>query len=826
MKYKFKINKKLIIFYFFFIFFSTNSYSDNYTSIFELEADNIQYENKEIITANGRAFAKDRHGKEIFADKIIYNKLKSTIKTYGNSVYIDKYKNKITSNTFNYDIINKKIEANNNVIYQDKNGNKFYFSNFIFYENSEKGFGVNMKGQLNDSSSLESSFAEIDNKNGFIKLSNNESVQKENFLKKIFSLFKKNKNTYTTCEISNKEIKNIDTLCPDWSISSTNTEHNSNKKMIYHKNAIVKIRNIPVFYTPYFSHPDPTVKRKSGFLTPSTKNFKNLGRTFKIPYFYEIDENTDITFTPIIYTDENSIFLAEFRKQNKNSSLVLDTSYSEGYKKLNKKDSSGETLNRTSGSRNHFFVNYINNFENNFFRFNELDINIQRISQKNYLNVNQINTNYLKQDISNLNNSVILNSYDGSQRLKISANIYENLSNDEPNTKYYYKIPQVEYNNFFRKLNQSISLSSLFSANNFNGDSKQLIQNNKISTSSAQKIIDAAGIGNEFITSINNVNVYNENISLLKDNVNSDSYFTLALDSYLPFYRLIENSEEILKPRVFTKYTTGKMSEKSTTGEILSYNQIYSLNRNNSETNPEVGTSLGYGVEYEKIKNNINNKSYYKNNFYIGQVLRKSELEKMADTSSLKQKASNIVGDINFWFDKNLYEEKKEEIKEKVNNKTDHNNEKNKISQKKKFLPDHNTGFSLNYNYNLNNNLNKILNQNLSALYSNKNNKFQVTYSETHDIGNYQGIRFKYERNFENNVNLLTGLTRNLENNYSESNYIELNYESDCLKFGISLSKKFYNNDDIKADNNLNLFVMLKPFGQPFAPDLTNLIND
>jgi LPS-assembly protein len=43
--------------------------------------------------------------------------------------------------------------------------------------------------------------------------------------------------------------------------------------MVYHENAIIKLRNIPVAYTPYFSHPDPTVKRKSGFLPPSTKNF-------------------------------------------------------------------------------------------------------------------------------------------------------------------------------------------------------------------------------------------------------------------------------------------------------------------------------------------------------------------------------------------------------------------------------------------------------------------------------------------------------------------------------------------------------------------------
>ena len=97
--------------------------------------------------------------------------------------------------------------------------------------------------------------------------------------------------------------------------------------MVYHEHAVLKIRNIPVFYTPYFSHPDSTVSRKSGFLPASTKNFNNLGRTFKTPYFWAIDDNSDLTFTPIFYINENDIYLTEFRKQNKNSSLYLDTSY-------------------------------------------------------------------------------------------------------------------------------------------------------------------------------------------------------------------------------------------------------------------------------------------------------------------------------------------------------------------------------------------------------------------------------------------------------------------------------------------------------------------
>ena len=40
------------------------------------------------------------------------------------------------------------------------------------------------------------------------------------------------------------------------------------KKLIYYKKAWLKIYDVPIMYFPKFFHPDPTVKRQSGFLTP------------------------------------------------------------------------------------------------------------------------------------------------------------------------------------------------------------------------------------------------------------------------------------------------------------------------------------------------------------------------------------------------------------------------------------------------------------------------------------------------------------------------------------------------------------------------------
>ena len=52
-------------------------------------------------------------------------------------------------------------------------------------------------------------------------------------------------------------------------------EHDK-KKIINYKNAWLKIYDVPTIYFPKFSHPDPTVKRKSGFLSPKFSNSKNM----------------------------------------------------------------------------------------------------------------------------------------------------------------------------------------------------------------------------------------------------------------------------------------------------------------------------------------------------------------------------------------------------------------------------------------------------------------------------------------------------------------------------------------------------------------------
>ena len=58
-------------------------------------------------------------------------------------------------------------------------------------------------------------------------------------------------------------------------------KHDKINKTIYYNNAVIKVFDIPIFYTPIYSS-DPTVDRRSGFLPPAFSDTKNLGSSIKV----------------------------------------------------------------------------------------------------------------------------------------------------------------------------------------------------------------------------------------------------------------------------------------------------------------------------------------------------------------------------------------------------------------------------------------------------------------------------------------------------------------------------------------------------------------
>ena len=91
-----------------------------------------------------------------------------------------------------------------------------------------------------------------------------------------------NKSIFTICNYREND------KCPPWTIQASKMLHDNIKKTIYYDNALIKVYNIPIFYIPKLSHPDPTVERRSGFLPPTITDSKNLGSGLSLPYFFDL----------------------------------------------------------------------------------------------------------------------------------------------------------------------------------------------------------------------------------------------------------------------------------------------------------------------------------------------------------------------------------------------------------------------------------------------------------------------------------------------------------------------------------------------------------
>jgi LPS-assembly protein len=88
---------------------------------------------------------------------------------------------------------------------------------------------------------------------------------------------------------------------PLWGINATQTVRNEKNQTVTHFNMRMHVLNVPVVYLPLLSHPDWTVRRRSGFLTPSFIVSSDLGFTPSVPYYHIIDETSDIELTPYKY---------------------------------------------------------------------------------------------------------------------------------------------------------------------------------------------------------------------------------------------------------------------------------------------------------------------------------------------------------------------------------------------------------------------------------------------------------------------------------------------------------------------------------------------
>ena len=127
---------------------------------------------------------------------------------------------------------------------------------------------------------------------------------------------------YTPCKICNQPGQRT----PVWRVEANHIIYDQLKHRIVFKGATLEFLDVPIFYTPYLTEPDPTVHYASGILTPDIGPSTSLGWFARVPVYVALSPTNDATITPEITTRAGAVLEGEYRERWQRGGLWLQSS--------------------------------------------------------------------------------------------------------------------------------------------------------------------------------------------------------------------------------------------------------------------------------------------------------------------------------------------------------------------------------------------------------------------------------------------------------------------------------------------------------------------
>ena len=536
--------------------------------------------------------------------------------------------------------------------------------------------------------------------------------------------------------------------------------------MIY-ENAVLKIYDIPVIYFPKFFHPDPTVKRRTGFLQPQLNNSETLGSSIFIPYFKTLGLGSDYTFKPTLFNDKY-ILQNEYRKVTNNSSLIADISLLKGYK---------STATNKKKNINHLFVDYNKSLNLNNYSNSDLDVKIERVSNDTYLKVFQ--NNLFETLILPKNKNVMVSNVDLSldhedYNLSTEFKVYESLD-QKHSDRYQFILPSYS---FTKQLNIDNFDGSL---NFYSSGSNSLKNTNNLRTSvindfeySSADYFTKNGFKNSFNVYFKNLNSLGKNDPIYDSSPRVEGMSIFEIGSSFPLLKQNNFKKEVLTPKISFRANPGNnMKNNSTTSRTLNTSNIFEINRLGISDSFENGKSITLGVDYKIDYENETSLEDKYLEFKLATVIRDKFETNIPTTSTIHQKSSNLFGSI------------KSDV---INNIT------------------------LGYDFSIDNDLRTFDSHSASAELSINNFVTEFNYLEqSSKFGSSHVLSNKTSYNVDDN-NLFSFSTRsNIELDLTEYYDFSYQYKNDCLTAGIKYNKTFYQDKDLKPTENLFFTITLIP---------------
>ena len=746
-----------------------------------INANKITYEkSREFLLAEGLVKITDQDGNILETEKATFDKLKEIIIAYDNTKLIMKDEYQLISKNILYDSGKKILSSNKKTILSDKDGN-IIETNMFQFDIKNNLFSSIGKIKVIDIKKNKYFFKElyVDTKNkkmvgsdvsvildqesfGVSKESDPRFVANDIFVSK--NKIDLSKGVFTVC-------KKRDGKCPPWSLKAKKITHDKTKKTIYYEHATLKVYDMPIFYFPKFFHPDPTVKRQSGFLSPFFTNSTAVGAGFALPYYWAISDDKDLTFTSKTYTKENILLLNEYRQAFKNGFLTLDTSYTEGY--------NNTSSTKTEGSRNHLFANLNLNLNEDASYESNLSLKVQKTSNNTYFRVHDINTSLVNSENTTLENEINYSFSKDDMYFNINANIYENLREKNNSDKYEYILPSITYGKtFLSDKIGTLDLKSNVLYSNYETNKHKTLLVNDLMWKPFTRFTK-----NGFVNSVEGM-LRNTNYKVKKtDNYRDEGTINeingaLAFKTSLPMKKEGINFSNLFSPNLMLRYSPGKTRNLSDRDVTLNYTNLYLLNKT-SEIEEGVSAIVGFDFKINEQNQEKTNKE--KISLSMGQVINYKENDDLPSKSSLDQKTSDLVGEFNYNF-----------------------SEIGKI----------------NYKFSVDHNLSDVNYSEVSTKLDFGKFQFNLDFLEQKNhIGeeHYASSGISLNLNDRNKLSLST--KKNFKTESTELYDISYQYAIDCLTAGLVYRREFYQDaDDIEANDSLMFTITFVPFAGLNAP--------
>ena len=761
---------------------------NNNLSANELEYDKNLNTFKAKKNAEIHDYSKDT---KIYADEISYIKDEEKIYTKGKTRALVQKKYKFNSSDIYYFRNDENIFSENKASIEDDGGNIYKLDSFSYNitEGLLKGEKIEVLAKVEENK-IDRYFFE----DGFFNFKEKNHLAKKtkiNIHKEVFGDKNNDPRIYSSSSLSDqsKTVFNnaiftsckFNDDCPPWSIKAEKITHDKIKKDMIYKNAILKVYDVPILYFPKFFHPDSTVERRSGFLQPRLNNSKTLGSSINIPYFKTLGSNKDLTFKPTFFEKfskferEKYILQTEFRKKEKNSSLIADFAFLRDYK---------SSTNSKTKNINHLFLNYNNDLNFTDFLESKFEARIERVSNDTYLKVfenNLFDTPLVPESQTTLKSNLKLYLNKGDKNLTTGIEVYENLG-IKHSDRYQYTLPYYDY---YQNISSMVADYPINGSLNFYSTGINKLSNtNNLRTTvvndiffNSKDFISNLGFKNDFDLYLKNLNSAGKKDPLYSSDIQIDGMSILKFDSALPLSKSTSISRQTLVPKISLRINPGNnMDNYSNLSTNITANNVYDINRLGITDVFESGRSMTFGFDYkfDPIENEIskNTKDKYLE-FKLATVARDKFENDIPTSSTINKKESDIFGSINNRLFNNL---------------------------------------NFNYDFSLDNDLKTINSHSISSDVSINNFVTTFNYIEKRNaIGSTHMISNVTEYMINENSSLKFSTRRNKEINLTEYYDLSYEYKNDCLTAALKFKKSFYQDDDLKPTEDLLFSITLIP---------------